>query len=384
MRQKDGFAITRIQQIPYLLPFGQNIAENRRGIRLNESGVFLWNALAENTDRDTLLQKYIERYGSGIRHSDLEQDMDVFLQQLSAYGVLEEDNKTFPVLASLSIGGLPVTIRSEESLLLHENLSAFSIDYEDTPKLTIICRHATSTDSIPWGGKMLIRTDELIVCENEYEYVLLFPQMKQIFFTKIKKDGTEALICYHPTSPSLLTEPLFHVMRFLYLYLAQKNGCYIMHSASILYQDRAWLFSGSSGTGKSTHTNMWQRLFHVPVINGDLNLITLKNGTAFVCGIPWCGTSGLFDTKDYPLGGIVHLKQSGEIKVTPLPSGEKALFTAQRLISPAWNQELFKKNIDFSEQISNLVPVLRLACRADEESAHAMKQHIDTLLQKGS
>jgi len=55
MRQKDGFTITMIQQTPCLLPFGQKIAENRRGIRLNESGVFLWNALAGETDRETLL-----------------------------------------------------------------------------------------------------------------------------------------------------------------------------------------------------------------------------------------------------------------------------------------------------------------------------------------
>ena len=85
-------------------------------------------------------------------------------------------------------------------------------------------------------------------------------------------------------------------------------------------------FSGHSGMGKSTHTNLWKEQFGTKIINGDLNLIGWSNGEQanigqsvdkpgskghpIVYGMPWCGTSGIASTKSYPLGGIVLLGRS--------------------------------------------------------------------------
>ena len=38
-----------------------------------------------------------------------------------------------------------------------------------------------------------------------------------------------------------------------------EKGMFALHSASLLYLEKAWLFSGPSGMGKSTHTALWKK-----------------------------------------------------------------------------------------------------------------------------
>ena len=45
MKTSDGFVKTTIAGIPYLLPYGQKIADHARSLRLNDSGALLWDTL---------------------------------------------------------------------------------------------------------------------------------------------------------------------------------------------------------------------------------------------------------------------------------------------------------------------------------------------------
>ena len=89
--------------------------------------------------------------------------------------------------------------------------------------------------------------------------------MKNVLEGYMTKDGSYVRI--HALMPQNEEEKdnLFHAIRLFYLYLAQKKGFYAIHSASILYQNRAWLFSGHSGMGKSTHKEL--------CMNGFIRLI---------------------------------------------------------------------------------------------------------------
>ena len=91
-----------------------------------------------------------------------------------------------------------------------------------------------------------------------------------------------------------------------------------------LYRGRAFLVSGSSGTGKSTHSALWHDLYQTPLLNGDLNLLGIRDNIPYAYGLPWCGTSGICTPKDYPLGGIIFLKQAAIDQVQSLQPDEKS------------------------------------------------------------
>ena len=155
------------------------------------------------------------------------------------------------------------------------------------------------------------------------------------------------------------------------------QALFVLHSVSIFYQGKAWLFSGSSGTGKSTHANLWANRYHTPVLNGDLNVLGIKNGLPYLYGLPWCGTSETYTTTTYPLGGIVFLKQAPFNRVNSLPPDEQALFLMQRMISPTWTKDLLLKNLAFAETLAPLTKIFRLNCTKNPEAAAVMKAAID-------
>jgi len=82
-----------------------------------------------------------------------------------------------------------------------------------------------------------------------------------------------------------------------------------------------FIFTAASGTGKSTHAFLWQRLLgedRVDIINGDKPIVEMveqrvSGGFDVSCfkvwGSPWCGKEGLQKNIGVPLKGIVLLSR---------------------------------------------------------------------------
>ena len=150
---------------------------------------------------------------------------------------------------------------------------------------------------------------------------------------------------------------------------------FALHSASLLYLEKAWLFSGPSGIGKSTHTALWKKLFATPFLNGDLNLIGKEGEKFVVYGIPWCGTSKIFTTEKKELGGIdIPVRQEF---VDTLTEEQKTLRVMQRMISPPWTAELMVKNLKFAEAVAKEKPVYFLRCTKNDTAAETIRRQIE-------
>lgn len=378
MRQTEGFTLKRIHHIPYLLPFGQRIAEQRHGIRINESGAFLWETIPKVQTKEELLSLFAKHYQAKPEDfSELKNDMDTFLNQLTLLGMIEDNPPVSETTETsfLNIGGLYLKLTAPEHAISRE-FSPFLT--EEHPQIDMHIEITTTTGLTTSSmGKLLLHSEEIIVCERESDYLIYFPLAKQIKEVILKKDGSHAhFYCYPPYREPLITD-LFHAIRFVYFYLAQTRGMLALHSASILYKGKAWLFSGSSGTGKSTHTNLWHDKFGTSILNGDLNLVAGTEDGYVIYGIPWCGTSNIANPGTYPLGGIIHLKQGDTNHCSSLSADEKALLILQRSISPAFTKKMLSSNLDFAQRLSGNVFVTRLFCTKEPDAAEYMKCQID-------
>lgn len=243
------------------------------------------------------------------------------------------------------------------------------------------------------NGKILIRNEELVVCENEQGYIIMFPSMNQIREAHMTVDGRFVQIYVKGVDKEKTKEELFHAIRHFFLFFAQRQSFFAIHSASILYRDQVWLFSGHSGMGKSTHTNLWKEQFGTEIINGDLNLIGWSNGEQtnigqsvdkpgskrhpIVYGMQWCGTSGIASTKSYPLGGIVLLGRSDNDHFESLTNDQKIVRMMQRMISPVWTEDMLETNLKCAAKLAKEVPIYYLLCTKEPSSAYVMKARID-------
>lgn len=172
---------------------------------------------------------------------------------------------------------------------------------------------------------------------------------------------------------------IFFCIRDLFLIFIQQNNILAIHSSSIIYKEKAFLFSASSGTGKTTHTNMWVKNYGVEILDGDITAISIENGVAYAYGLPWCGTSQKYLNKKVPLGGIIFLHRSSNNTIDTLDYFESTLRLSARCFTPTWTSEQVQTNLDLSEKFVNLIPCFSLGCLPNEESVKIVKERIDTL-----
>lgn len=376
LKIKNGYLLHEIAGIPYLLPYGQNIADFNRSIRLNESGVLLYHALAQGADEASLLAALVSHYQA--EDSDipvLKEDVKNFLLQLESSNILSQPESSLPADGDFffQIGPATIAYQGPKELLM-PSFFDFSCG-KAAADLTI--HISPLVPELHINGELLVRTDDMIICKTETSYLFLYPAGYGIAEMHVSFDGRQTVVfCPKPYEPGL-SEKIFHALRFAYLICVQRMGVFALHSASILYRDKAWLFSGSSGSGKSTHTALWNHQYQTPYLNGDLNLLGFVDKTPVVYGIPWCGTSGCYTTNTTPLGGITFLKQAPTDGLLPLTTEDISLRTMQRIISPSWTADMLLSNLAFAEKLSRSIPFFHLQCTKEVSAAATIKQEID-------
>ncbi|MDE6699766.1 MAG: PqqD family protein [Acetatifactor sp.] len=387
IRQNKYYVLKRIAKVPYLLPVGQLIADQQRGIRINETGAYLWKLLRKDRSVEELSRLCAEHYAAGPEALPcLDEDILEFVSQLTAQGIListpcslsEEPFSETNQYKCIRIAGLTCMLYGPAQAFPPE-LDAFACEPAENPHQRIqVLAHVPSVRE---NGKLLLRSDELSVLECKEKYILLFPSAAQIAEAHLAKDASQCT--FYCTAPftRFFQSDLFHALQLPFLYLAQRHHMAVLHSSSILYEGKAWLFSASSGTGKSTHADLWHSLLQVPVLNGDLNLLAMDNGQALIHGIPWCGSSGLSDTGTHPLGGIILLRQSPKDYVEQLSEDQKRLLVLQRLISPAWDGKLYGRSLRLVDALAGQILICRLHCTPRPEAVEAVRTEIHRYLQ---
>lgn len=385
MLRNNCYTLKEISGVKYLCPFGQMIADRKRGIRLNDTGAFIWEALKDDLSAEELAELCAEHFDvCGTEAEHIREDVKRYLSELYSMGIIKASS-TPPSPSGdygsmLCIAGLKIRLFGPpEAFSGQFRAFACGNDAPDGPvSQTVIVQPCPPL--IRENGTVIIRSPELEIMELADKYIFLFPRSASVTEASLSKDAKTFLLCCSTPYTDELREELFHAIRLGFLYLAHQHGMAVIHSASVLYRDRAWLFSGPSGRGKSTHAELWRRLFGTPLINGDLNLIAIKNDVPMIYGIPWCGTSGICDPSDYRLGGIILLRRAAEDRIEELPEDQKRLLISQRFISPSWNGEMLSENLRIADAAADKILICRLRCTKERTAADTMKAGIDAYL----
>lgn len=75
LKKQPGFVLKKIKDSYYLLPFGQQVADQKKGLFLNETGAFLWECLCEYHKACRACKKACRALSAGrIRLPMLEED----------------------------------------------------------------------------------------------------------------------------------------------------------------------------------------------------------------------------------------------------------------------------------------------------------------------
>ncbi len=87
---------------------------------------------------------------------------------------------------------------------------------------------------------------------------------------------------------------------------------FLLHGAVISVDDFGVAFLAKSGTGKTTHMNLWLKLLgnRLTVINGDKPLVRVIDKKLYAYGTPWAGKEGLNTNTKTELKNICLISRS--------------------------------------------------------------------------
>jgi len=143
-----------------------------------------------------------------------------------------------------------------------------------------------------------------------------------------------------------------------------------IHSSTVVNGGKAYMFLGTSGTGKSTHSNLWVKaLPDTELLNDDNPVIRILGDEINVFGTPWSGKTACYKNASAPVGGIVRLSQAPantfhEVKGV---AAWTTIFPSCSVISR--DEILYLQLQHVLNRIVTGIKVGQLACLPDEEAA---------------
>ncbi len=145
----------------------------------------------------------------------------------------------------------------------------------------------------------------------------------------------------------------------------------MLHASAVAVDGKAYLFSGPSGMGKSTHTRLWQQLFgeKAVVFNDDKPALRRINGIWYAYGTPWCGKDGINVNLKVPLAGICFLRRGQDNTICRLDALEASSYIISQTMRRFKDAEMLDKMLKQVDRLVNDIPVYELFNKPELDAA---------------
>lgn len=171
--------------------------------------------------------------------------------------------------------------------------------------------------------------------------------------------------------PRVFTDPFLEraaIQRAFAEYLFD-HSILLFHGSAIAVDGKGYLFTAHSGTGKSTHTRLWQQTFgnRAVMVNDDKPFLELREDSIWLHGSPWSGKHGLDANICVPLQGLCILERGKENYIAPISSVEALPMLQKQAYRPlaAEKESTF---LQLTGQLSRSASLWKMACNKEREA----------------
>lgn len=155
------------------------------------------------------------------------------------------------------------------------------------------------------------------------------------------------------------------------------NGVSI-HSSTVTLGDKAYMFLGKSGTGKSTHSRMWLESFpECELLNDDNPMIRVEGGEVKVYGTPWSGKTHCYKNRSAQVQGLVRLRQAPENRFTRRRGCEAFVELLPSCAVLRFDDELYDKMCDTLAAVALQTTVGVMDCLPNTDAAQVCRAAVE-------
>ena len=203
---------------------------------------------------------------------------------------------------------------------------------------TIVCGHTASGNDVFKFGNSLF-----LICSKDYR------EGRIIMTSRISK--------------TVLNNSLM----MMFALATTGKDTLIIHAAVVSCEGKGYLFLGPSGTGKSTHAQLWRKHFEGTELGNDDNPV-VRDGVVY--GSPWSGKkTPCYRNVSVPIGGIVMLSQAPYNKIRRLSGIEAYVDLAESVGGKFWDSRIAEGLHQAENKLASTVPMWHLECLPDEAAA---------------
>jgi len=286
------------------------------------------------------------------------------------------------IIAGIKLS-IDINAAKEKTEYIHNNFKDFEMD----SPYDAACRGTISIQIINGALPNFICSEQLVdssymtVFKTNNGFNITYKQSPGILLNSINVSASHATIFtnsdYNTGCPVTFKEQLSLAIRDLFFTLCPDFGLLPVHSSSVIYRDKVFIFSAPSGTGKTTHTNLWLENTDAVIFNGDVCLLEVNGGKVMAHGIPWCGSSEQYKNASYELGKIFFLKRNPSSFVKDCSPFESIVSLASRSFASNWTREQVVTISNLATSISNINTAATLFCSPDKEALDAVLNYIN-------
>lgn len=149
-----------------------------------------------------------------------------------------------------------------------------------------------------------------------------------------------------------------------------RHGGMMLHASAVILDGWAYLFTAPSGTGKSTHTQLWLRQFgsRARILNDDKPALRQVDGVWYAYGTPWSGKTDWNLPQRAPLAGICILTRGEENRIRQIPGNAAVGFLLSQTLRPP-KKEPAGTLLELMDALLTAVPMWKLECNMEPQAA---------------
>ena len=280
----------------------------------------------------------------------------------------------------LTIGNLHIQLEGIDRAHLPANTLLFESTFEEADLYYTF--HIDQQPRLPNTPPVYRKPDILVFRQPSglESRLLILPDGQAAYAYLEETDSQHTEIYFNPAYTSLLsTDTIFHSMLALEKHLVLQNS-FAFHCAYLDFEGKAILFSGPSGIGKTTHTNLWCQYLpdQAKVLNGDKCLLSREGNTFYANGWPICGSSGICHNERREVRAVVLLQQAPENRMIE----EKKILTFRRVLEQLtvnyWNREFTEAAMTFADSLVSTLPCFTYGRNISREAVDILYQQLIT------
>ena len=205
--------------------------------------------------------------------------------------------------------------------------------------------------------------------DGTYQMLISPPGGEYCGLLQVSPDFREAVMATRGDDTTR-TFAVNNALMLMYAFASADKGTLLVHASVIRNEGKGYLFLGKSGTGKSTHSNLW--LKHIDgseLLNDDNPVVRVSDEGATVYGSPWSGETPCYKNECAPIGAFVQIKQKPENRIVrELPLQAFAVLLPS-MSTMKWDKHIHGHICDSVARLIERVPLYTLGCRPDREAA---------------